>query len=240
MSATRCPGELEWTRHLAGELGWLAARRLRAHAANCDGCRRALEAMAAERTAFAADPRRRRDLAALGVRARELGPRRGRAAWRLAGLVAAGAAAATVIVFRGPSSDPEWTIKGGDLLAVHVETASGAVPLGATCAAGDQLMASYATEHAYLLLLERDGEGRIQVLLPPGGTASAHLSAARGRTPQSFVLDEVKGPECFAAIFSDAPIEAARAGEALGNGGGAPSLPGAVIRMQCCEKEGTR
>jgi hypothetical protein len=110
------------------------------------------------------------------------------------------------------------------------------VPLGATCAAGDQLMASYATEHAYLLLLERDGEGRVQVLFPPGGTASAHVPTARGATPQSFVLDDVAGRECFAAFFSDAPVDARRAGEALAAGGTRPALQGAVIRMLCCEK----
>jgi hypothetical protein len=242
MSQARCPSELDWTRHLAGELGWLAARRFRAHVAGCEDCRRTLAAVSAERAAFAADPRRRADLAVLQARARELGPRRGRRSWRLAGLIAAaaGAASAAVFVFRGPARDPEWITKGGDLLAVHVETASGAVPLGATCAAGDQLMASYATEHAYLLLLERDGEGRVQVLFPPGGTASALLPSPRGTTPQSFVLDEVEGRECFAAFFSDAPIEAARAGDALAAAAGLPTLPGAVVRMSCCEKGGRR
>ncbi len=58
------------------------------------------------------------------------------------------------------------------------------------------------------------------------------LAAPRGATPQSFVLDEVPGRECFAAFFSDAPVEAAR--------GGAPALGGAVVRMQCCEKQGGR
>lgn len=240
MSATRCPSELDWSRHLAGELGWLAARRLRAHVAGCPGCRGALAAMEAERAAFAAEPRRRRDLAVLQARARALGSRRGRTVWTIAGLAAAAAAAVLVVVRRAPEPDPAWSIKGGDLLAVQVKAASGAVPLGATCAAGDQLMASWATGHAYLLLLERDGAGRIQVLFPPGGTASARLAAPRGATPQSFVLDEVPGRECFAAFFSDAPVEAARAGEALARGGGAPALGGAVVRMSCCDKEGGR
>ncbi len=153
----------------------------------------------------------------------------------LAGVAAATAAAALVFVLRAPGPDP-WVSKGGDLLAVHVETASGAVPLGVNCVAGDRLMASYATGHAWLLLLERDGKGSVQVLLPPGGTASAHLDAPRGKTSQSFVLDDVPGRECFAAFFSDAPVEATRAAEALVTGGDAPSLEGAVIRMQCCEK----
>jgi hypothetical protein len=196
--------------------------------------------MAADRDAFAADPRRGRDLAMLRARAGEAASRRGRSLRTLAILAAVGAAAAAFIVIRAPRTDPEWTSKGGDLLAVHVQTASGAVPLGATCAAGDRLMASYATEHAYLLLLERDGERRVQVLFPPGGTASAHLANARGTTPQSFVLDEVQGQECFAAFFSDAPLEAARAGEALAATPGAPALPGAVVRVHCCEKERTR
>lgn len=243
MSATRCPSELEWTRHLAGELSWLAARRLGAHVAGCPRCRAALAAMDAERAAFSADPQRRRDLARLGARPAPSGSRRRRGLWwlsGLSGLAAAAAAAVLVLARRGPGSDPEWISKGGDLLAVHVQTAGGAAPLGATCAAGDQLMASYASGHAYLLLLERDGRGGIQVLLPPGGTASARLAAPRGATPQSFVLDEVPGQECFAAFFSDAPVDAARAAAALATGEGTPRLGGAVIRMLCCEKEGAR
>jgi hypothetical protein len=239
MSAPRCPSELQWTRHLAGELGWLAARRLRAHLAGCARCRRALAAMDAERAAFAADPRRERDRAVLAARARTPASDRPMM-WMFAGVAALATSAAVAFMLRAPGPDPEWSIKGGDLLAVHVETAGGAVPLGATCVAGDQLMASYATGHAYLLLLERDGRGRIQVLLPPGGTASSHLAAPRGATTQSFVLDDVPGQECFAAFFSDAPVQAARAGEALARGGGAPALPGAFVRMVCCEKQGAR
>ena len=76
MSATRCPSELDWTRHLAGELGWLATRRLGAHVAGCPGCRAALSAMEAERAAFAADPRRRVDVALLRAQAQGHAPRR--------------------------------------------------------------------------------------------------------------------------------------------------------------------
>lgn len=240
MSATRCPSELDWTRHLAGELRWLAARRLRRHVAGCGRCRRQLAAMDAERAAFAADPRRLREVAALLARAGARPPRRRNAFWILTGLAAATAAAAGFFTLRTPGPDPEWISKGGDLLAVHVETASGAVPLGARCARGDKLMASWATGHTYLLLLERDGSGRVQVLLPPGGTASALLPAPRGTTPASFVLDDVEGDECFAAFFSDAPIAAARAAEAMARGGATPSLAGAVVRMQCCRKGATR
>jgi hypothetical protein len=208
--------------------------------AGCAGCRQELDAIAADRAAFSADPRRRRDLEVLAERARGSGPRRGRVSWAIAAVGLAGAAAAGVVVFRAPSPGQKWTSKGGDLLTVHVERARGAVPLGATCAAGDRLMASYATTHVYLLLLEQDGQGRIQVLLPPGGAASARLASSKGTTAQSFVLDEVKGRECFAAFFSDAPIDAGRAGEALAKGGAAPALPGAEVRMQCCSKEEAR
>lgn len=239
MSQTRCPSELDWTRHLAGELGWLASRRLRAHVAGCAACRQALAGMAADRAAFVADPRRQRDLSALTARARTQAPRRPRRPWMLAGLaLAAATAAAAVVVLRMPGREPGWIAKGGDLLTVHVETASGAVPLGATCAAGDRLMASWTTGHAYLLLLERDGERKVQTLFPPGGTASAHLAAPRGTTTQSFVLDEVRGQECFAAFFSEAPIDAARAGAALSASTSAPQLSGATVRMQCCVKAG--
>ena len=237
MSQTRCPSELEWTKYLAGELRWLASRRLRGHVAGCAGCRQELDAIAADRAAFSADPRRRRDLEVLAERARGSGRRRGRVSWAIAAVGLAGAATAGIVIFRAPGPAPEWTSKGGDLLTIHVERASGAVPLGATCAAGDRLMASYATANAYLLLLERDGQGRIQVLLPPGGTASARLATSKGTTAQSFVLDDVKGRECFAAFFSDAPIDAERAGEALAKGRASPALPGAVVRMQCCSKE---
>src|SRR5512142_1091031 len=93
MSATRCPSELDWTRHLAGELGWLAARRLGAHVAGCARCTAALAAMEAERAAFAADPQRRLDVAGLRARARTIAPRRGPRLWSLAGLAASALAA---------------------------------------------------------------------------------------------------------------------------------------------------
>jgi hypothetical protein len=38
------------------------------------------------------------------------------------------------------------------------------------------------------------------------------------------------------AFFSDAPLEAARVAQVLSTAAGAPELPGAVVRMVCCDK----
>ncbi|MFO0583122.1 MAG: zf-HC2 domain-containing protein [Anaeromyxobacter sp.] len=255
MTAARHPSPLAWARHLAREAGPLERLRMRRHLAGCAACRAEAEAAERERAAFeAAPPPLPWPPSRAPAAARPRPPR----AWRwfagAAGL--ATAAVAIVLVWTypgGPSArmarpgphGPAGTLasaelagKGGDAFALWVQRPGGPVPLGARCAAGDRLMAGFRTARPWLLLLERDGLGNLQVLYPPNGTASAPAPAS-GTSPASFVLDAVPGRECFAAVFSDAPIPVPAGARALGTGE-RTLLPDAAVRVLCCDKEAAR
>lgn len=244
---TRHPSALDWSRRLAGDArGWWRERRMRRHLAGCEACRRLEAEMISERIAFDAAPERREELARLQARAatalRHAAPS---SALGLPGLrwalgAGLGLALVAVLALRLPEPRDGLLEKGGSALALYVDRPGGAVALPARCAPGDRLMARWRTDRPWLLLLERDGAGRVQVLLPAGGTTSVRLQAGEGTTPQSFVLDDTPGRECFAAFFSDEPLDAAAAGRALAGAPGAPALPGASVRVQCCEKGGAR
>jgi hypothetical protein len=237
------PNALDWTKYLAGESGWLAAGRLRRHLLACAPCRQLEAEMAEERRSFDSAPMRRDELSFLQARAAASHRNGAKASPRLRWVVMGGAAAAvvaTAIALRAPRRAPYLAEKGRDVFTMYVDRPSGAVALGARCAPGDRVMASYRTERRHLLLLERDGRGAVQVLVPPGGGRSIELPAAEGTTATSWALDAAPGRECFAAVFSDGPIDPAAASRALARSPEAPSLPGAVIRMQCCDKGGPR
>lgn len=242
MRRERHPSELTWARLLAAELGWLARTRLRRHVAACDACRLLETELTEERRAFESDPRRADDLRLLRARAaaappRWAPPRRPRLAFALAG--AALVAGLAVVVVRRPAS-PHLSSKGLDAFQLFVERPAGAQALGGRCAPGDRIIGRYRTDRPYLLLLERDGRGRVQTLVPRDGVESARLPAAEGTTPESWVLDAAPGPECFVAVFSDEPVGAAAAIRALLERPGAPALRGATVQVRCCEKEGGR
>jgi hypothetical protein len=233
----RHPTELDWARRLSRAQGSFAAWRHARHVAGCVACREKERALREEQRAFDAEPRRRQELAALRVRpapARAPAPGRSRQqAWPW--MLGATAAVGVVAMLRIPAA-AELRAKGGDRLALYVERAGGAVPLAARCAPGDRLIARARSPRPWLLLLERDGRGAVQVLYPQDGRASARAPGADGTTPQSFVLDAVPGRECFAAFFSDEPLEAAAATAALAAEPERPALAGASVRVQCCEK----
>lgn len=244
MSRSTHPGELTWARHLAAELGWLGAWRLRRHLAGCGPCRAHADELARDRVAFDASPERAGELARLQARAagdsRRLASRGRRPGWTLGAVGGLAAAVAVWVAVRVPAPVEGLAEKGGSALSLYVDRPGGAVALAARCAPGDRLMARYRTDRAYLLLLQRDGAGTVQVLLPPGGTSSQRLAAGVGSTPHGLVLDAIPGRECFAAFFSDQPLDAAVAGQALDGLPTPPVLPGAAVRIQCCEKDGTR
>lgn len=230
------PSELAWARHLSGEFGWLEAWKLRRHLAGCEACRAREAEHARDREAFEASVRRRQQVAELGAAAAALRPvatrRRRLVPWLAGGAAAVGAA----LLLQRPATAPELTAKGGDQLLLLVDGPAGAVPLGGRCAPGDRLIARYRTGQAYLLILEQDGQGSVQVLFPQDGASSARLEAPEGTTPTSWVLDATPGRECFAAFFSGAPVDVAVARSALLASAGGPALAGVTVRLQCCDK----
>lgn len=232
------PSALAWARRLSGERGGLAGWRFRRHLARCDACRAKEAELVRERAAFDGSPRRGDDLSRLR-RAAEAGRAAEGIRWRplVALLAAAGASAALLFAFL-PAGRPELSAKGRSHFAVFVDRPEGAVPLPFRCRPGDRLMARYRTTRPYLLLLERDGQERVQVLFPQDGATSARLPAGEGTTPVSWVLDAVPGRECFAAFFSDAPVDAATARRALLDPPGAPTTAGAEVLLRCCDKVG--
>ncbi len=239
------PSELAWAKYLARESRWLARWRHRRHLASCERCRQLEAEMAEERRSFDADPLRRDDLALLRARvpviSRDASPKAfpPRRWWMIAAGVAAAAVAA--ITVHVPAPPPPGLIqKGGDVFALHVERRSGAVALGPSCIPGDRIIGSYRTERSHLLVLERDGRGRIQILVPTDGAVSMKLPAAEGTTSASWILDAVPGRECFAAFFSDEPLGAAAAARAFDESHDTPAVPGATVRVQCCEKGAPR
>lgn len=234
----RHPTELDWARRLSRAQGPLAAWRHARHLAGCVACREKERALREQQRAFDADPRRARELAALPLRpapARAPAARRARGQQPWPWMLGATAAIGIAAMLRIPAA-AELRAKGGDRLTLYLERPGGAAPLANRCAPGDRLIARARTTRPYLLLLERDGRGAVQVLYPQDGRASARAPGGDGTTPQSFVLDAVPGRECFAAFFSDEPVEAAAASAALAAEPERPALAGASVRVQCCDK----
>jgi hypothetical protein len=234
------PNALDWAKHLSGEAHGLAGWRFRRHLRSCASCL-ALEAdMVAERTSFDASPLRREEVAFLQGRIAAVPASPAPSAPpRLRWAIAVGIVATVIatVVARAPSPDRRLVEKGGDVFAMSIDRPSGTVDLGPRCAAGDRIIARYRTQRSFLLVLERDGRGVVQVLHPREGTASVRLTAAEGTTPTGWILDAVAGPECFAAFFSDEPVDAASASRAFAASPTSPALPGATVRVLCCDKE---
>lgn len=242
--ADRHLGALDWARHSAGELRGWTGWRIRRHLRCCDTCWKVGREIASERVAFLASPESASDLSKLEARARTLAAPSARS-WRPLALSIGGTAAVAATMslwvhLAAPATRGLLRGKGGDELTLFVEAPAGAVALGPSCAPGDRLIARYRTDRAYLLVLERDGQGAVQVVHPWNGDRSARLPAGEGTAPLSWVLDDVQGPECFVAFFSDEAVEAGRAREAVTRAPEAPDVGGAAVRIQCCEKRGSR
>jgi hypothetical protein len=199
--------------------------------------------MAAERAAFDAAPARRDELVQLCASASTSQPRRlrlelSRRGWALAGSAAALGVAALLLWL--PEPRDEVASKGSSSLTVYQERSGGAALLGRSCEPGARLMLHYRTDRRWLLIVQRDGRGDVQVLFPRGGAASGRVPGPEGATAHSFILDAVPGRECFTAFFTDQPMDAAAAGRALAASPEAPLPFGVEVRSQCCTKEGAR
>ena len=173
------PSELAWSRHLSGELSWLAAWRLRRHLGRCAACRSLAEEQGLQRAVFELNPRRQEHLARLGAAAAA-----GRAAvghgWRKVPWVAGFVAVGALLLFLPLADPPGLAPKGADQVTIYVDGPSGPALLGSRCAPGDRLMARFRTSQPYLLLMERDGQGNLQVLFPLDGSRLGATPSGRG------------------------------------------------------------
>jgi hypothetical protein len=159
-------------------------------------------------------------------------PPRAPAPVRAAVVAATFAAGALTLFFFARPPPPE----GFDL---QIYAASGATALGPRCAPGDRVAARYRTTRRYALLLERDGDGFVQVVHPWGGTAAERRPRGRIAATTSWVLDATPGSTCFAALFSDAPLDVHDAMDAFARTSTSPLLPRAT-HIQCCDKQARR
>jgi hypothetical protein len=131
--------------------------------------------------------------------------------WRIAvpalGLAAA-AAIAIVVLPRTP--ERYYGEKGGPNLEVVARRGESqfAVHSGSHLKPRDQIRFVVDPAGAkYLLIASRDGQGKLTIYYPYGGTASGRLAANRQELPDSIELDDVTGPERLYAFFSDAPLQ---------------------------------
>jgi hypothetical protein len=252
--STGHPSDLMWTNWHSQELGWLEAQSFRRHLRSCAACRAQEAEERSERARL--EEQLEDDLRSLRPHAealpgRPVEPRRHASGlpWAvvggLAGAVAVLALSIGPLIVGRPSGAPApdeptaLASKGVAQLDVFVQRGDHAVALGSTCAAGDRLLARWRTGYPYLLLLERDGGGAVQVLFPLEGERSAPVGKGAGTTPKGWLLDAVPGEECFAAFFSDRPLAVDAAARALAASPRAPELAGALVRVRCCQKERT-
>ncbi len=213
----RCPSDLALEAHL------LEPERspLAPHVAGCERCRARVARMNEEgeefrRFVFPATVDAVQDAA---VR------RRPRLAWLLGPIGALAAAAAVLVLVRGPAGPPAdyLGVKGNGVgFTVFVNEAGGARPLedGAVVPASAALRfkVSLAGE-CFLWILSVDAKGQVSRIYPPKGTPPEKRSA--GPVPGGAVLDGEAGPERLFAVCAPQSLawaEVRRAAEPAGAG----------------------
>ena len=137
-------------------------------------------------------------------------------------------------VFIKEPNAPLLRTKGGaDTFALYRQDGTAASALGATCAAGTPLRAQYASTRGYLMILEVDGAGAVQVLFPATGATSASIDPGKQLTPGSWVLDATRGEERFVAVFSEEPIGLESALRALRTGSAIAGRGVRQVEVRC-------
>jgi hypothetical protein len=141
--------------------------------------------------------------------------------WRrpLVFAVAPALAALALVVWLRPAEESLVAEKGGPTLQVFARRAGRVSPVKprAVLQAGDEIR--FVVDPAglsQLLIASVDGDGKVSVYFPYGGTGSAPVRPGRNELPGSIVLDASRGPERLFAVLSAEPIEAAPVTRALG------------------------
>lgn len=212
------PTELRLTelrRFAYGELSPERASQLETLLANDPVAQARVDAMIAERNAFA----ERENVGAVSARIVEaadapVASKRGWL-WALVGTAVAGAAAAMFVV--GPlntGSDPAAsttrTKGGGPGLELYVKDATGvrrAKP-GIRLTEGDQIQLKYAASGLpHLMVVSVDARGLVSPLYPDGPGESLKVDPSGLHVLDgSIILDDAKGPEHIIGLFSAEPL----------------------------------
>ncbi len=243
----RCLSNLALDRLLAGELDEGAGAAARLHLDGCAHCGPRFRELEADRDRFRAAP------PALSLPAPAADPARapGRASPTFA-LAASGALAAALVVFLqlrarpggGPAPRPDDELartKGGVRLGFYVKRQDSVLEgrSGDVVHPGDAVRFSYSSPTAgYLIVVSRDGAGRVSVYYPDGDTRSAaQLPAGADEVlPGSVVLDDAVGPEVVHGILCRAPVPAARIVETLRTSGETGAISGCTADRLTLDK----
>lgn len=189
-----CPPALTLEACVAGEIEL-------PHLASCAVCRTYVETLQREQTAFRASQAPLR-----APPPRRIGP----APW--VAVAALAASLAVVFFMRAPAETVAFKGERFHALVRHVgATTAEHLENGEQLAAGDSLRFTFeAPRDGYLLIVEKDGEGRVTVFWPFGATHSGAIRAASSKEPLSGAveLDASKGPASLTAIFSPQPRSA--------------------------------
>jgi hypothetical protein len=135
---------------------------------------------------------------------------RGRRRWMwLAGLLPVAAAAAWLVIAHPPD---DVRFKGGEFLVMVLrEGMNEPAPVaeGQPLRAGDRLRFLFrAPADGYVMILDRDGTGRVTAFYPQGQAEGAAIgpSPALAPLPGSIRLDDAPGPEWIVLFFSPKPV----------------------------------
>ncbi len=153
--------------------------------------------------------------------------------WVIGPIMVATAMLLMVIELRTPSE--RRVVKGGPQMQIFAQHGEAHFPVGEgkRLMPGDSLrfIVEPAGRH-YLLIASLDSKGLVTIYYPYGGRASGLLPAGDTvELPGSVVLNETRGTEHLAAIFSDTPYQADLVAAVLRGGERLPGLPGLTLRL---------
>jgi hypothetical protein len=208
-----CLSALRLDRWMAGELGAAESEKVRAHAAGCERCASAVEALRAARDGVTLPPLRI-----------VLAPARRKPRIRAALAMAAGLAAAAglVLVLRtdAPGERAKGAAIGLRMYVLHGGTVRQAAP-GEAVAPGDAVRFAVTTpEPAFVAILSVDPAGRASIYFPEGARAAPVPAGNDEPLPLATRLDATVGEERVMGLFCDRPVELEPLRTELEAGGG--------------------
>jgi hypothetical protein len=160
---------------------------------------------------------------------------------------AGAAAAAAVLLFLvrvepGPGSAPApavTQVKGSMRLGVFIKRGDVIVAGRGRDIVhpGDSIRFTYSSgASGYLVVLSRDGAGRISIYYPDGESAAPIEAADQELLPGSIILDDILGVESIYGVRCDTPIAVARIEQELNRRGHEMALPGCTVDRLTLDK----